>query len=283
MRIKRTTILIIALVLLLLPFPLSGCGIQKVSPDPDIPVKTMAPARSDNSEMRLFMCETSAEPDLRKTHRWQEYYYDEQGRLYRIYAPEGTLACVSDATHVWELYNHDIPAEIEELYEYDENDRIVKITGYLPTEISGSDNVSYVITFIYDDFDRLAMEILQQNGYNTAFALEYSADMLNSIKSDRGEVIEYTYDEEGQISREIITEANGERSDVVFTRENAIVAYNIPSGSQDTEGKRVVRISSGTRVFTERFDYDREGRIVYRQKHVDNIEQTSRFWNYYYS
>lgn len=262
-----------ALFLLAQVFLLSACVFQHAGPDPDL----SPPSRSaafPQPPGRLIKAESSQWLDLMGTHRHQEYDYDEQGRLLSIYAPEDYLACVSDLPYTWLLYDHaDV---IEERYEYDEQNRLVWLAGYLPTELTDHP-LSYEITFTYDESGHAVQESLTDLSGRSTVSLEYDGDLVRRVVASDGREAELFY-ENGELCRVMLP--GGE---IVYTRELGEAMQSIEGGVGFVDGVIVHTSCSGPRAYTEKAEYTMDGKLLYREREYEDDSQNTYYWNYYYS
>lgn len=264
---------LLAVFLIVQVFLLSACVFQHAGPDPEVSPAARS-ASSSQLPGRLIKVESSQLLDLLGTHRHQEYDYDEQGSLLSIYAPEDYLACVSDIPYTWLLYDHD--DVIEERYEYDDQNRLVRLTGYLPTELTDQP-LSYEIAFAYDESGRVIQESLSDSTGQHEISLEYDGALVYRVISSDAREAELTYDN-GELSR--IELPDGE---IVYTREFGEAMQSIEDGVRFVDGM-ILRIScTGPRAYTEKAEYTMDGKLLYREREYEDDSQNTYYWHYFYS
>ena len=262
---------IMAALLVVQVFLLSGCIFQHAGPDPEVTLASRSAAFSQPG--RLIKVESSQLLDHLGTYRHQDYDYDEQGRLLSIYAPEDYLACVSDIPYTWLLYDHD--DVIEERYEYDSQNRLVRLSGYLPTELTDHP-LSYEITFDYDESGRVVQESLSDSTGQHEISLEYDGDLVHRVIAADGREAELYY-EEGKLCRVVLPDG-----EIAYTRELGEAMQTIEGGVRFVDGV-VEHIScTGPRAYTEKAEYTMDGKLLYRERDYDNSQNTY-YWNYYYT
>ena len=264
---------LLAVFLIVQVFILSGCIFQHAGPDPEVSPASHSLA-SSQPPGRLIKVESSQLLDLLGTHRHQEYDYDELGRLLSIYAPEDYLACVSDNPYTWLLYDHD--DVIEEHYEYDEQSRLVRLTGYLPTELTDQPQ-SYEIAFAYDESDRVIQESLTDSTGQHEISLEYDGALVSRVISSDGREAELTYDN-GELSRIILPDG-----EIVYRRELGEAMQSIEDGVRFVDGVIVHTSCTRPREYTEKAEYTMDGKLLYREREYEDDSQNTYYWNYYYS
>lgn len=268
MRAKILAVFLVAQV-----FLLSGCVFQHAGPDPEVSPASNS-ADSSQPPGRLIKVESSQLLDLWGTHRHQEYDYDEQGRLLSIYAPEDYLACVSDIPYTWLLYVHD--DVIEERYEYDDQNRLVRLTGYLPSELTDNP-LSYEIALTYDESGRVIQESLSNSTGQYEISLEYDGALVYRVVSSDGREAELTYDN-GELSRIVLPDG-----EIVYTREFGEAMQSVEGGVRFVDGVIVHVSCSGPRTYTEKAEYTMDCKLLYREREYEDDSQNTYYWNYYYS
>ena len=270
----KSTILSICLIVLQI-IALSGCIFQHAGPDPKVPQSYRTPdSVPSNPTGRLIKVESEQLLDARGTHRHQEYNYDERGRLLSIYAPEDYLPCVSDIPYTWLLFTHgDV---IEERYEYDDQDRLIRVTGYLPAEMT-DDPLSYDITFTYDALGHAKQETLISSSGQSSISLEYDGELVSRVDSSDGRFAELSY-ENGELVRVVLPDG-----EITYSREPGDVLQPIESGVKIIDGLIENVTCSGPRTYTEELHYTMDGRLLYRSRDYEDDPQNTYYWFYYYS
>ncbi len=194
---------------------LSGCGIFQNANDWESDTadnQTEAPVISstvageiENSDQVHSLEYFEAGIDDRILYR-QFYEYDDQGRLSRLWSPEGYLTRVSDAHHLWLLLDVEEITAVVEHYDYDQDGRLFCITGISPEEEEKDDNIAYQIKLIYDSAGRVIEENMKYHLGDIKATLNYSDGVLenvHSIFSGAEYQLDYEYNEQGRI-RDII-------------------------------------------------------------------------------
>ncbi len=269
----KSKILLLFLSVLLI-FTLSGCLLQQAGPDPQVPqyynAKASAPSPSTG---RLIKVEYEELLDTRGTYRHQEYNYDEQGRLVSIYAPDDYLPCVSEIPYTWLLFDHgDV---IEERYEYDDEGHLIRVSGYLPEELSDNPQ-SYEIPLTYDDSGNVIQESLTDSVGECSVSVEYDGSLVRRVISSDGRTAEMYY-ENDELARIVLP--GGE---LTYSREPG--EFQVPTESSVTYDGYSVNIScTGPRAYTEKADYTEAGKLMLRTRDYADDPQNLYYWHYYYS
>ncbi len=260
---------------LFLVFILSGCILQSAGPDPELPqYSRLSAAAPLTTTGRLTRVEYEELLDVRGTYRHQEYNYDEQGRLMSIYAPEDYLPCVSEIPYIWLLYNH--ANVIEERYEYDAQDRLIRVSGYLPAELT--DNaLSYEITMEYDDTSHVIRESLADASGVSTVTLKYKNGLAHQVICSDGRTVELTY-ENAELVRIVLPDG-----EITFSREPGEVLVPTETGVAFADGYTVTISCSGPRAYTEQAAYTADGNLTSRTRDYEDDPQNLYYWYYTYS
>lgn len=274
-------------VIIVLCFTFTACGFRKAGPDPlpGYPYSEYTIEAPLKGISRLMMTETTFLKDTSQLHTYQYYEYDKQGRLTRIYAPEGYLAYLSDIPRIWDLYEHGEIREVEEDYEYN-GEHLVRIKAYLPTELAQGNNVSYTIEFEYDG-DILRGEILTIKDLEYRITFEYEDSRIVRAISVDGGAVNYSYGQDGQLSMKTIVDAEGNVNSELYDYEDTKVLFqgyygDLNAPVTDIDGRELRIISeNGQKPHHEIRQYDLEGRILYLAREYE--DDTVRFSNFYYS
>ncbi len=262
-------------------FFLASC--TRVSLDPELPAIVDASSFDPLpepivEESRLIKAETTVVKDERQTHMIQYYEYD-NGLLTRAYAPEGTLAARSEIPHIWDLIDMDI-REVEETYQYDKGNRLVRIEGREPEEL---DDAGYVISFWYEE-DHVARELLLVGDDIISIDFEYDGPRLIGAYCSTGANISYTYKDDGRLYIVTVLD-NGITSKQYHYAETSVL--NPIESEEDyvkyayVDGLEVkINCFSATNPYSELRDYDLDGKLLYVSRDYDN--GISSFTRYYY-
>ena len=254
---------------------LSGCLLQSAGPDPELPrYSRPAAAAPSTAPGRLINVKYEELLDVRGTFRHQEYSYDERGRLMSIYAPEGYLPCVSEIPYTWLLYDH--ANVIEERYEYDAQDRLVRVCGYLPAELTDNP-LSYEITMEYDDAGQVIRETLADSSGESTVALEYDGGLVRRVISDDGRAAELYY-ENDELARVVLPDG-----EITYSRETGEVLVPTESGVAFADGYTVTKVCSGPRAYSEKANYTVDGNLISRTRDYEDDPQNLYYWYYTYS
>lgn len=254
---------------------LSACIFQHAGPDPKVPLSSFTEEPTPTPVLgHLIKAESQQLLDMLGTYRHQEYNYDEQGRLLSIYAPEDYLACVSEIPYTWLLFTHG--NVIEEHYEYDERDQLIRVTGYLPAELTDNP-LSYDITFSYDASGHVIQETLSDSSGEYFVSLEYDGDHMQRVVSSDGRVAELYY-ENGNLARTVLPDG-----EITYSSEPGEILLPTDTGARYIDGYTVTISCSGPRVYTEKADYTEDGKLISRIRNYEDDPQNIYYWNFTYS
>ena len=254
---------------------LSGCLLQSAGPDQELPQYSRPSAAAPSTTSgRLIKVEYEELLDVRGTYRHQEYSYDGRGRLMSIYAPEGYLPCVSEIPYTWLLYDHaDV---IEERYEYDAQDRLSRVSGYLPAELTGN-ALSYEITMEYDAAGHVIQETLTDASGESTVSLEYDGGLVRRVTSSDGRSAEL-YHENAELVRIVLPDGK-----ITYSRETGEVLVPTESGVAFADGYTVTKVCTGPRAYSEEDDYTADGNLISRARDYEDDPQNLYYWYYTYS
>lgn len=265
---------LLLLLIVLLIFTLSGCLLQQAGPDPELPQYYRTSAAPSTASGRLIKVEYEELLNVRGTYRHQEYNYDEQGRLMSIYAPDDYLPCVSEIPYSWLLFDH--ASVIEERYEYDAKGRLIRVTGYLPKELTDNP-ISHDITITCDETGHVILEELTSSEGRCSVTLEYDGDLVSRVTSSDGRSAELCYSD-GELIR--IALPDGE---ITYSREPGEVLMSNESGVGYVDGIIETVFCYGPRAYTEKAAYNLDGLLLYREREYEDDPQNTCYWHYYYA
>lgn len=254
---------------------LSACIFQHAGPDPKVPLPSRVEELTPTLVLgRLIKAESQQLLDMLGTYRHQEYNYDEKGRLISVYAPDDYLPCVSEIPYTWLLFTHS--NVIEERYEYDERDMLVRVTGYLPAELTDN-RLGYEITLVYDESGHVVQESLSDSSGEYFVSLEYNGDHVQRVVSSDGRVAELYY-ENGDLVRTVLPDG-----EITYSREPGEILLPTDTGARYIDGYTVTISCSGPRVYTEKADYTEDGKLISRIRNYEDDPQNVYYWHYTYS
>lgn len=156
----------------------------------------------------------------------------------------------------------------EQQYEYDAQGRLVRVTGWHSEDAVAGESESYVIEFQYDDADHVILETLRRDDEEYSLYYDYEDGVLSEIRSSDGGYESLAFNDDRLLTHCFRSLPDGSVSDITVT----YAAGDIPVQSDDgflspvVSGLIGTHVCDGTETYTEEFCYDASGRILSRDR-----------------
>ena len=251
---------------------LSACGCYHAVTDPTFVTEPAAsadvPSAEASVEPRLTKAVLRLQRDGGEQTREQQYEYDAQRRLVRVFAPEGGLASRCELSHVWDFLGGEEIPESEERYEYDAQGRPVRVTGWRSEDAGAGGSQSYVIEFQYDDADHVILETLRRDDEEYSLYYDYEDGVLSEIRSSDGGYESLAFNDDGLLTHCFLSLPDGSVSDITVTYAAGDVSVPSDDGflSPVVSGLIGTHVCDGAETYTEEFCYDASGRLLSRDR-----------------